>query len=107
MGLLERPAERTSSLHLKPWTVCIFKNWPFSFYIVTASESNEGLVIFRSVYIVKLQAKSLDLELTLFYPCHNKNNPSPKSTRRGWARTLKFDTYTTHGLFAEFKGLGV
>ena len=50
-------------------------------------------------FIVKLQAKSLDLELTLFYPCHNKNkkknkkkNPPPKSIRRGSARRLKFDT---------------
>ena len=53
--------------------------------------------------IVKLQAKSLDQELTLFYPCHknnkkkknnkkNKKNPSPKSIRRGSARRLKFDT---------------
>ena len=48
----------------------------------------------------------------MFYPYHKKknnkkNNPSPKSTRRGWARRLKFDTYTTHGLLAEFKELGV
>ena len=52
--------------------------------------------------MVKHQAKSLDFELTLFYPCHKKNknkknnkknkNPSPKSIRRGSARRLKFDT---------------
>ena len=46
--------------------------------------------------IVKLQAK--DQELTLFYPCHNKNNkknsnkknPSPKSIRSGSARRLNW-----------------
>ena len=55
----------------------------------------------------------------MFYPCHknknnkkknnkkNKKNPSPKSIRRGSARRLKFDTKTTHGVLAEFRGLGV
>ena len=28
--------------------------------------------------IVKLQAKSLDKELTLFYPCHKKNKNNNK-----------------------------
>ena len=46
----------------------------------------------------------------MFYPCHNNKNkmninPSPKSIRRGCIRSLKFDTYTTHGLLAEFRGL--
>ena len=41
---LNRPAGRTRSFYLKPWPVCLFKDWPFSFYIVTASESDEGLV---------------------------------------------------------------
>ena len=65
--------------------------------------------------IVKLQAKSLDQELTLFYPCHKKKknkkknkknkNPPPKSIRRGSARKLKFDMLqTTHGLLGEFRG---
>ena len=56
-------------------------------------------MVLRWVF-VKLQAKSLDYELTLFYPCHknkknnksNKKNPSPKFIRRGSARRLKFDT---------------
>jgi len=44
--------------------------------------------VFTNFFLVKLQAKSLDKELTLFYPCHNKDNnknknPSPKSIRRG------------------------
>ena len=73
------------------------------------------LYSFRYFNIVKLQAKSLDQELTLFYPCHknnNKNNkknknPSPKSIRRVCARRLKFDTKTNHKLLAEFRGLGV
>ena len=51
----------------------------------------------------------------MFYPCHKKKNdkkkkkknPSPKSIRRGSVRRLKFDTYTTHGLWAGFRGLGV
>ena len=62
-------------------------------------------------------SRSLDLELTLFYPCHkknnnknknkNKNNPSPKSIRRGCTGRLKFDAQTIHRLLAEFRGLGV
>ena len=67
------------------------------------------------VVVVNLQAKSLDQELTLFYPCHKKNNknkkknknPLPKYIRKGSVRRLKFDTQTTHGLLAEFRGLGV
>ena len=43
---------------------------------------------------VKLQAKSLDLELTLFYPCHKNNKKTPH-------QRLKFDTYTAHGFLAE------
>ena len=47
----------------------------------------------------------------LSYPCHKKNNNNnnnpPKSIRKGCTRRLKFDTQTTHGLFAEFRGLGV
>ena len=35
---LDRPAGRTS------WTVRIFKDFPFSLYIVAAFESDEGLV---------------------------------------------------------------
>ena len=31
-------------------------------------------VLMKPPIIVKLQSKSLDLKLTLFYPCHNKNN---------------------------------
>ena len=66
----------------------------------------------KIVFFVKLQAKSLDLELTLFYPCHkkkknNNKNPPPKSISGGCARRLKFDAQTTHGLLAEFRGLGV
>ena len=41
---LDRPAGRTSSFYLKPWPVRIFKDFPFSLYIVAASESDEGLV---------------------------------------------------------------
>ena len=31
-------------LYLKTWPVCNFENWPFSVYVVEASESYEGLV---------------------------------------------------------------
>ena len=63
--------------------------------------------IYSSLVFVKLQAKSLDQELTLVYHGHNNNknnnkkNPLPKSTRKGRATRLKFDTQTTHGLLAE------
>ena len=41
---LDGPAGQTSSFYLKPWPVCIFEDFPFSLYIVAASESDEGLV---------------------------------------------------------------
>ena len=41
---LDGPAGRTSSFYLKPWPVRIFEDYPFSLYIVAASESDEGLV---------------------------------------------------------------
>ena len=62
---------------------------------------------------VKFHAKSLDLELTLFYLCHEKNknkknqNPRPKSIRRGCTTRLKLDAQDIHGLLNEFRGLRV
>ena len=44
---LDGPAGRTSSFYLKPWPVCIFEDFLFSLYIVTASESDEGLVCLK------------------------------------------------------------
>ena len=41
---LDVTAGPTSSFYLKPWPVCIFEDFPFSLYIVAASESDEGLV---------------------------------------------------------------
>ena len=38
------PAGQYSSLYLAPWSVRIFEDWPVSLYIVTGSESDEGLV---------------------------------------------------------------
>ena len=49
---LDGPAGQTSSFYLKPWPVRILDDWPFSLYIVAASESDEGLVF------EKLTAKS-------------------------------------------------
>ena len=43
-GPADSPAGQTSSSYLKPWPVRIFKNFPFSLYIVAACESDEGLV---------------------------------------------------------------
>ena len=42
---LDGPAGQTSSFYLKPWPVRILEDYPFSLYIVAASESDEGLVI--------------------------------------------------------------
>ena len=42
---LDGPAGQTSSFYLKPWPVRIFEDYPFSLYIVAASESDEGLVL--------------------------------------------------------------
>ena len=44
-GLLVRLTGQTSSLYLKPWPVCLFKDWPFSLHVVAASESDRGLVL--------------------------------------------------------------
>ena len=54
----------------------------------------------------------------MFYPCHKKKkkkknkkkknkNPSPKFISGGCTRRLKFDAWTTYGLLAKFRGLGV
>ena len=63
---LDRPAGRTSSFYLKPWPVCIFEDFPFSLYIVAASESDEGLVfsvIYFSLIWRKLTGASENLEV--------------------------------------------
>ena len=44
MDQLDGSARQTSSFYLKPWSVRLFKDFPFSLYIVPASESDEGLV---------------------------------------------------------------
>ena len=63
---LDRPAGRTSSFYLKPWPVRIFEDFPFSLYIVAASESDEGLVI-------------LNYDLSLKFPvsAFNQRPPPP------------------------------
>ena len=50
---LDRPAGRTSSFYLKPWPVSIFEDFPFSLYIVAASESDEGLVSKNASFLIK------------------------------------------------------
>ena len=69
------------------------------------------LSIHIHVYVfVKLQAKSLDQEMTLFYPCQknkkNNKNPSPKSIKMGCTRRLKFDIQTSHRLSLGGQGPG-
>ena len=49
MEQLEGPDGQTSDLFLRFWPVCIFENQPFSLYIVAASESYEGLVVFGTL----------------------------------------------------------
>ena len=48
-----RQAGRTSSFYLKPWPVRILEDFPFSLYIVAASESDEGLVFTLSINMVE------------------------------------------------------
>ena len=73
MGLLVRPAWRTSwtdqlngpagqtnSFYLKPWPVRIFNDSTFSLYIVAASESDQGLVLFAIFFTVYICLKSGD-----------------------------------------------
>ena len=66
------PAGWTSSLYLKPWPVRIFEDWPFSLYIVTASKSNEGLVLLGEKlknfnFPPNKTRPSLDLEAATMY----------------------------------------
>ena len=42
---LDGLAGQTSSFYLKPWPIHTFEDFPFSLYIVAASESDEGLVL--------------------------------------------------------------
>ena len=48
-GLAGQTSWMTSSFYLKLWPVRIFEDFPFSLYIVTASESDEGLVLCPSI----------------------------------------------------------
>ena len=50
---LDRPAGRTSSLFLKPWPVRIFKDFPFSLYTVSASESGKRLGFFMRNHAIR------------------------------------------------------
>ena len=62
------------------------------------------------ILVVKLQSKVLGLGVDFVFPLsqqQQEEQPSPKSIRTGCTRSLKFDAQTTHGLLAEFRGLGV
>ena len=48
-GLAGQTSWMTSSFYLKLWPVRIFEDFPFSLYIVAASESDEGLVLCPSI----------------------------------------------------------
>ena len=47
---MDESAGRNRSLYLKPWPVRIFEDWPFSLYIIAASESDEGLVLNQTLF---------------------------------------------------------
>ena len=49
MDQLDGRAGQTSSFYLKPWPFRIFEDYPFSLYIVAASESDEGLVCLKTL----------------------------------------------------------
>ena len=55
------------SLYLKPWTVRIFEDWPFSMYIVAASESDEGLVFLLKASLIQSCKKSISWYLGYIY----------------------------------------
>ena len=68
------------------------------------------------MFVVKLQSKVqtsvLGLGVDFVFPLsqqqqQEEEQPPPKSIRTGCTRSLKFDAQTTHGLLAEFRGLGV
>ena len=64
MDQLDGPAGQTSwtdqFFYLKSWPVCIFEDFPFSLYIVAASESDEGLVfIFVTISGEGLEGKKV------------------------------------------------
>ena len=51
LGVLKMSFFLKDPVYLKPWPVRIFEDWPFSSYIVAASESDEGLVMHNTVDI--------------------------------------------------------
>ena len=70
---------------------------------------NHELFCWRLI-LVKLQAKSLGVDFVLPLSQEQEQEeqePTPKFIRSGRTRRLKFGTKTTHGLLAEFRGLGV
>ena len=67
---LDRPSGRTSYFYLKPWPVRIFKDFPLSLYIVAASESDEGLVLTRSMRFIAISRSPLKiLKIKRFLTC--------------------------------------
>ena len=48
-GPVYRPAGQTNYFYLKPLPVRIFEDFPFSLYIVAASESDKGLVSSKGI----------------------------------------------------------
>ena len=97
MDQLERPAGQTSSFYLKPWPVCIFKDFPFSLYVVAASESDEGLVYFGCIFLGCLSKLSILVHQKLgrisgeVYQCHQM-----QSSYWRLATLNFFDTAYTH-----------
>ena len=72
MGLLNRPAGQNSSLYLKPRPVRMFKDGPFSSYIVAAFESDKGLVFLRgTVEKMLLTLCNVPTLFCVFLSCSN------------------------------------
>ena len=66
----DRPAGQTSYFYLKPWPVRIFAYFPFSLYIVAASESDKGLVFEKLATWAKI-AFEIYLFFGQFKPRHS------------------------------------
>ena len=58
-GPADRPAGQTSSFYLKPWPVRIFKDFPFSLYIVAATESDKGLVCLSHNFYISTSFRTI------------------------------------------------
>ena len=77
MDHLDRTAGRTSSFYLKPWPVRIFEDFPYSLYIVAASESDEGFVWLGSMLsFPDIYLSRIDIQVVICLGGHLSGDPS-------------------------------